>query len=69
MLDLITMSFEIGAIILFAISLIGFGVMVFGYIKGQDWKLWQDIGRAVGHVSTAIMMIIMMAKILYAVSP
>jgi len=65
MLNIFTGSFELGAIILFFLALIGFGVHIFGCIKGEEGQMLQNIGKYAGHGFTAIMMIVMMAKLSY----
>ena len=65
-----TMSFELGALILFFFTFAGFGVLIFGTITESELgKKLQLFGRLGAHLSTLIMMIIMLSKICYVLIP
>ena len=68
MLNISIGSFCLGSLILFILGLAGIGLLVFGEISGAKegtGKLLNDIGKALLHVSTFVMIIVMTARVDY----
>ena len=66
MLNIYVQACELGACILVFVTFAGFGLLAFANIKGEEeGKLFRILGRALGHVSTVIMGIIMLSSVGY----
>ena len=67
MFNISIMAFDLGALILFILGLCGLGALIFAEIRGaeENFKLIRDIGMAVWHVTTLVMLIVMTARVDY----
>ena len=68
MLNISIDSFCLGSLILFILGLVGIGLLVFTEIIGAKegtGKLLNDIGKALLHISTFVMIIVMTARVNY----